>query len=576
MPVSARVHDVLLLVQGVEGPGGMASRDNTLRPSVALHPSGGFVYILSRKWGLVKIGTGYSDHPTEDCDLPLRGLRWCSDGELDLSHTVLGRTYLQRLEMAIHAGGHLVCVPAASRCSVDQQFELLIRSPLLAEDQLLRVSCSTLEVLPGLVQLESSDLAGASPHSWTAEFELADGRWEDVSSLAHIYPPHSASGNSCSQITSTEVHAAEPSGSLHAGQQSLAEQLRQVLLADWHFGQRVRLRCSHGSPPAANAAIFLGSSVRDALVSKLATLLRHSEPVPSGAAAAPGTELDAGRIIAGVDRLTQAIDSAAQAASQAGDVETHSLLVGAMQRLRQVASETVLRHSDMRARAASDTTTITTTSAAVPAISSSISSAAAGVAGFAAASAPPPFSTALYAGQVTDVSSPQSELGMATARSLAHVQPPSAVTASSVGLSAVSGMRPGIQAHVPTGSAVAAPAVPNTAIPSSVVAAPSSIADTPTRPAYSAAASAPSAVGIASLSSAADSGLSALLHWSDINNLFPSKLPAVPLRQHFHDILLGFDGFVLNPSSSCPTRLRLRCSRKVCPDPLCITLMSVH
>lgn len=136
--------------KGAETP-----RQVTPRLSASIGDSGGFLYMLSAARGLLKLGTGYSG-------------------------TVLGRLYAQNLEMCVHAGGSVVCVGAG---------RVLVRSPLLPQDQLLVLCGENLSVLPLLVKLKTSfnrptatSIPGAS--EWTLEFERNRDKWESLDTLA--------------------------------------------------------------------------------------------------------------------------------------------------------------------------------------------------------------------------------------------------------------------------------------------------------------------------------------------------------------------------------------------------------
>ena len=198
-------------------------RENHLRPSMCCDTSGAFLYILSRKWGLLKIGTGHND-PSAEMKVPTDSSFTTVPGAMN--NTVAGRVYAQKLEYAVHAGGYLVCTDT----------ELLLRTPMLPSNQLMKIDKKTLMMSTTRVVLKApgqqlpsvSHLHNALP-TWMLEYETADGTWDHLNTL-----DPSMSSRTRGKQKNTPL--------------SPVEKIRKLLLSpNWTFGQRVLIYSGESS-----------------------------------------------------------------------------------------------------------------------------------------------------------------------------------------------------------------------------------------------------------------------------------------------------------------------------------------
>ena len=124
-------------------------------PSLACSTDGDFMYSLSASHGLVKVGTGHRN-------------------------TVIGQLIEQNPALALHAGGHLLCVRDGD------EDVLLLRSPLLPAGQLLRVDCRSLYVTSTLT-LPSQQASPPSSYAFELEHELVSST-PSASTTPHWQP----------------------------------------------------------------------------------------------------------------------------------------------------------------------------------------------------------------------------------------------------------------------------------------------------------------------------------------------------------------------------------------------------
>ena len=135
---------------------GSVSQTTGVFPSLTSSTDGDFLFCLSAAHGLVKLGTGQGS-------------------------TVVGELVEQNPWLALHAGGHLVCVRDG------ESDLLLLRSPLLPPHRLLSIDCSTLQVT-GSMSLPSTDGGDAeAAYAFDVEHELVSST-PSASTTPHWQP----------------------------------------------------------------------------------------------------------------------------------------------------------------------------------------------------------------------------------------------------------------------------------------------------------------------------------------------------------------------------------------------------
>ena len=124
-------------------------------PSLASSTDGDFLYFLSAPFGLVKLGTGHRA-------------------------TVIGQLTEQNPALALHAGGHLLCIEEGDGDV------LFLRSPLLPDDRLLRIDCTSLHIT-SILTLPSTQSSLDSTCTFELEHELVSST-PSASTTPHWQP----------------------------------------------------------------------------------------------------------------------------------------------------------------------------------------------------------------------------------------------------------------------------------------------------------------------------------------------------------------------------------------------------
>ena len=138
-----------------------SAQQHGIYPSLTVSTDGAYLFFLSARYGVVRLGTGEGD-------------------------SVAGELLAQNVELAVHAGGHLVCI--RSRDSEDDM--LLLRSPLLLPDALLRLDPLSLHVLESEVRLARGDSTPSEVDDWhpyELEYEMG-ARTPSTSTTPHWQP----------------------------------------------------------------------------------------------------------------------------------------------------------------------------------------------------------------------------------------------------------------------------------------------------------------------------------------------------------------------------------------------------
>ena len=135
---------------------GSLAQNSGVFPSLTASTDGDFLYFLSAPFGLVKLGAGQS-------------------------RTAVGELVEQNPWLALHAGGHVVCFRDGERDA------LLLRSPLLPANRLLRVDCVSLHVVETLTLPSSSEVGDGSAFAFDVEHELVSST-PSASTTPHWQP----------------------------------------------------------------------------------------------------------------------------------------------------------------------------------------------------------------------------------------------------------------------------------------------------------------------------------------------------------------------------------------------------
>ena len=143
---------------------GSVAQTTGVFPSLAASTKGDFLFFLSASYGLVKLGTGQG--------------------------SVVGELIEQNPWLALHAGGHLVCLRDGasdeSSSSEEHADVLLLRSPLLPTHRLLRIDCSTLQVT-GSMSMSSLGEEAEPAYLFELEHELVSST-PSTSTTPHWQP----------------------------------------------------------------------------------------------------------------------------------------------------------------------------------------------------------------------------------------------------------------------------------------------------------------------------------------------------------------------------------------------------
>ena len=137
-----------------------STQQHGIYPALAVSTDGSCLYFLTARYGVVRLGTGEGD-------------------------SVAGELLAQNVELAVHAGGHLICIrPYEHAGDV-----LLLRSPLLPPDTLLRFDPRSLQPLEGEVTLARDEAAPAvdERHPYELEYEIV-ARTPSTSTSPHWQP----------------------------------------------------------------------------------------------------------------------------------------------------------------------------------------------------------------------------------------------------------------------------------------------------------------------------------------------------------------------------------------------------
>ena len=137
-----------------------SAQQHGIYPSLAVSTDGSCLYFLSARYGVVRLGTGEGN-------------------------SVAGELLAQNVELAVHASGHLVCVRTH-----DEEDTLLLRSPLLPPDSLLRLDPRSLQLLDNEVTLTRDNMTPPAVDEWypyELEYEVV-ARTPSTSTTPHWQP----------------------------------------------------------------------------------------------------------------------------------------------------------------------------------------------------------------------------------------------------------------------------------------------------------------------------------------------------------------------------------------------------
>ena len=135
-----------------------SAQQQGIYPSLALSTDSSGLYFLSSRYGLVRLGTGEGN-------------------------TVAGELLCQNVELALHAGGHMVCVQPHE----GEEDVLLLRSPLLSPDLLLRLDPQTLQLLGDVTLTRGAFRSSEPPYPFKLEYEIVS-RSPSTSTNPHWQP----------------------------------------------------------------------------------------------------------------------------------------------------------------------------------------------------------------------------------------------------------------------------------------------------------------------------------------------------------------------------------------------------